>query len=168
MLNKIELIGRLGVDPEMRYMPNGGAVCNISLATSRTWKNKETDERQEETEWHRVVFYNRTAEVVGEYLKKGSLIYVEGRNKTRKWQDENGVDRYSTEIIANTMQMLDTKSDSNHGNPPPQGSQQPQQQQRNNQQSRQQPAQQQRQQSQQMPPQAPPDNYDDFNDEVPF
>ena len=162
MLNKITLIGRLGVDPELRQMPNGDAVCNISLATSRSWKNKETGEKEQEAEWHRIVFFRRTAEVAGDYLRKGSLVYVEGRNKTRKWQDDNGVDRYSTEIIANTMQMLDTKGDSNHGNPPPHGSQQ------NNNQQRQQPAQQQSQQSQQMPPQTPPDNYGEFNDDVPF
>ncbi|MFK5950861.1 MAG: single-stranded DNA-binding protein, partial [Methylococcales bacterium] len=122
MLNKVTLIGRLGADPEVRYMPSGGAVTNINLATSRRWKDKQSGERREETEWHRIVFFNRIAEVAGEYLRKGSLIYVEGRIRTRKWQDQNGQDRYTTEIIAEQMQMLDSKSGgtgnfSNNSNP---------------------------------------------------
>ncbi len=122
MLNKVTLIGRLGADPEVRYMPSGGAVTNINLATSRRWKDKQSGERREETEWHRIAFFNRIAEVAGEYLRKGSLIYVEGRIRTRKWQDQNGQDRYTTEIIAEQMQMLDSKSGgtgnfSNHANP---------------------------------------------------
>lgn len=164
MLNKTTLIGRLGADPELRQMPDGNAVCNISLATGRTWKDKNTGEKQEETEWHRVVFFNRTAEVAGEYLKKGSQIYVEGRNKTRKWTDNDGVDRYSTEIIANSMQMLDTKSESSHGKPPPHGSNQQQSQ---PQQQRQQPQQQMRQSqqpnNQNMPPEPP-----QYEDDIPF
>lgn len=110
MLNKVTLIGRLGADPEVKYLPTGGAVTNLSLATTRRWKDKQSGERRDETEWHRVTFFNRIAEIAGEYLKKGSLIYVEGRIRTRKWQDQNGQDRYTTEIIAEQMQMLDSKS----------------------------------------------------------
>ena len=110
MLNKVTLIGRLGADPEVKSMPSGGSVTNITLATSRRWKDKQSGERRDETEWHRITFFNRIAEVVGEYLRKGSLIYVEGRIRTRKWQDQNGQDRYTTEIIAEQMQMLDSKS----------------------------------------------------------
>ena len=108
-INKVILIGNLGKDPETRYMPSGGAVTNITLATSESWKDKNTGETQERTEWHRVVFFNRLAEIVGEYLKKGSKIYVEGSLRTRKWQDRDGQDRYTTEIVANEMQMLDSK-----------------------------------------------------------
>ena len=110
MLNKVTLIGRLGADPEVRYMPSGGAVTNIGLATTRRWKDRQSGERREETEWHRVAFFNRIAEIAGEYLRKGSLVYIEGRIRTRKWQDQNGQDRYTTEIIAEQMQMLDSKS----------------------------------------------------------
>jgi single-strand DNA-binding protein len=105
-VNKVILIGNLGRDPEVRYTPSGSAVCNISLATTRNWKSKESGEKQEETEWHRVVFYDRLAEIAGEYLKKGRPVYVEGRLKTRKWQDKDGVEKYTTEIIAETMQLL--------------------------------------------------------------
>jgi single-strand DNA-binding protein len=105
-VNKVILIGNLGRDPEVRYTPSGAAVCNVSLATTRNWKNKDSGERQEETEWHRVVFYDRLAEIAGEYLKKGRAVYVEGRLKTRKWQDKDGVEKYTTEIIAETMQLL--------------------------------------------------------------
>ncbi|MDG0857395.1 single-stranded DNA-binding protein, partial [Roseateles puraquae] len=105
-VNKVILIGNLGRDPEVRYNPNGGAWCTISLATTRNWKNRETGERQEETEWHRVVFNDRLAEIAGEYLKKGRPVYVEGRLKTRKWQDKEGRDTYTTEIIADQMQLL--------------------------------------------------------------
>ncbi len=104
-VNKVILIGNLGRDPEVRYTPNGAAVCNVSVATTRNWKSKEGD-RQEETEWHRVVFYDRLAEIAGEYLRKGRPVYVEGRLKTRKWQDKDGKDNYTTEIIAEQMQML--------------------------------------------------------------
>ena len=110
MLNKVTLIGRLGSDPEVKYMPSGGAVTNIGLATTRRWKDRQSGERRDETEWHRVTFFNRIAEIAGEYLRKGSLIYIEGRIRTRKWQDQNGQDRYTTEIIAEQMQMLDSKS----------------------------------------------------------
>ena len=105
-VNKVILIGNLGRDPEVRYNPNGGAWCTISLATTRNWKNRETGERQEETEWHRVVFNDRLAEIAGEYLKKGRPVYVEGRLKTRKWQDKDGKDTYTTEIVAENMQLL--------------------------------------------------------------
>lgn len=108
-INKVILIGRLGNDPEVKYMQNGGAVANISVATSEKWKDKNTGEQKEHTEWHRITFYRRLAEVVGEYLHKGSMIYVEGKLQTRKWQDQQGNDRYTTEIIANNMQMLDSR-----------------------------------------------------------
>ena len=108
-VNKVILIGNLGQDPEVRYMPNGGAVCNITVATSETWKDKNTGENQEKTEWHRVVMFRRLAEIAGEYLKKGSKVYLEGRLQTRKWQDQQGQDRYTTEIVADQMQMLDSR-----------------------------------------------------------
>jgi single-strand DNA-binding protein len=105
-INKVILIGNLGRDPEVRYTPSGAAVCNLRLATTRNWKNRDTGERQEETEWHSVVLYDRQAEVAGEYLKKGRPVYIEGRLKTRKWQDKDGNDRYTTEIVADSMQLL--------------------------------------------------------------
>lgn len=105
-VNKVILIGNLGRDPEVRYTPSGAAVCNLRLATTRNWKNRDSGERQEETEWHSVVLYDRQAEVAGEYLKKGRPVYIEGRLKTRKWQDKDGNDRYTTEIVAETMQLL--------------------------------------------------------------
>ena len=109
-INKVILIGNLGADPEIRHMPNGTAVANINLATSESWKDKQTGEQQDRTEWHRVVLFQRLAEIVGEYLKKGSKVYIEGRLQTRKWQDKTtGQDRYTTEIIANEMQMLDSR-----------------------------------------------------------
>jgi single-strand DNA-binding protein len=109
-VNKVILVGNLGRDPETRYAPEGGAICNISVATTETWKDKASGEKQERTEWHRVVFFNRLAEIAGEYLKKGSQVYVEGALRTRKWQDKEGKDRYSTEIIAERMQMLGSRS----------------------------------------------------------
>jgi len=108
-VNKVILIGNLGRDPEVRYTPNGNAICNVTLATSRNWKDKTSGEKMEETEWHRVVFYDRLAEIAGEYLKKGRPVYVEGRLKTRKWQDKEGVDKYTTEIIASEMQLLGSR-----------------------------------------------------------
>lgn len=106
-VNKVILVGNLGRDPEVRYSPDGAAICNVSIATTSQWKDKASGERREETEWHRVVFYNRLAEIAGEYLKKGRSVYVEGRLKTRKWQDKDtGADRYSTDIVADQMQML--------------------------------------------------------------
>lgn len=112
-VNKVVLIGRLGGDPETRYMQNGDAVTNITLATTETWKN-QNGEKQEKTEWHRCTFYRKLAEIAGEYLKKGSLVYVEGKLETRKWTDKNGVERYTTGIIVNEMKMLGSKpSDQN-------------------------------------------------------
>ena len=108
-VNKVIIIGNLGRDPEVRYTPSGAAVCNVSVATTRNWKNRESGEKQEETEWHRVVFYDRLAEIAGEYLKKGRPVYVEGRLKTRKWQDKEGKDNYTTEIIADQMQLLGSR-----------------------------------------------------------
>jgi single-strand DNA-binding protein len=106
-VNKVILIGNLGADPEVRYMPSGGAVTSLRIATSESWKDQQTGQQQERTEWHQVVFFRRLAEIAGEYLKKGSKVYIEGSLRTRKWQDKNGQDRYTTEIIANEMQMLD-------------------------------------------------------------
>lgn len=162
MLNKVTLIGRLGADPEIRYMPSGGAVTNIGIATTRRWKDRQSGERRDETEWHRVAFFNRLAEIAGEYLRKGSLVYIEGRIRTRKWQDQNGQDRYTTEIIAEQMQMLDSKSggtgnfndDQSHTSPPSQqtmASPKPQ------------PA-----AGQQNPESPPPAAYEDFDDDIPF
>jgi len=108
-VNKVILIGNLGKDPEIRYTANGAAIANVTIATSESWKDKNTGEQVEKTEWHRVVFFNRLAEIVGEYLKKGSKIFVEGRLQTRKWQDQQGQDKYTTEIVAGEMQMLDSR-----------------------------------------------------------
>ena len=163
MLNKVTLIGRLGADPEVRYMPSGGAVTNIGLATTRRWKDRQSGERRDETEWHRVAFFNRIAEIAGEYLRKGSLVYIEGRIRTRKWQDQNGQDRYTTEIIAEQMQMLDSKSggtsnfnddqsSSNYNAPQQQAAPTPKPAANN-------------QQAQNTPP---PASYEDFDDDIPF
>ena len=111
-VNKVILVGNLGKDPEVRYSPNGSAVANVTIATSESWKDKTSGEKQEKTEWHRVVFFGRLAEIAGEYLKKGSQIYVEGRLQTRKWQDKEGHERYTTEIVANEMQMLGSRAGS--------------------------------------------------------
>lgn len=111
-INKVILVGNLGQDPETRYMPSGGAVTNVTIATSETWKDKQSGQPQERTEWHRVVFFNRLAEIAGEYLKKGSKVYVEGSLRTRKWQDQSGQDKYTTEIVAAEMQMLDGRGGS--------------------------------------------------------
>lgn len=105
-VNKVILVGNLGKDPEVRYMPNGNAVANITLATTESWKDKTSGEQQEKTEWHRVVMFKRLGEIAGEYLKKGSQVYIEGKLQTRKWQDNSGNDRYTTEIVASDMQML--------------------------------------------------------------
>lgn len=110
-INKVILIGNVGQDPEVKYMPSGGAVTNISVATSESWKDKNTGQTQERTEWHRVVFFNRLGEIAGEYLRKGSKVYIEGSLRTRKWQGQDGSDRYTTEIVANEMQMLDGRGD---------------------------------------------------------
>jgi len=108
-INKVILIGNLGNDPEVRYTASGSAVANVSLATSESWRDKESGEQQERTEWHRIVFFGRLAEIVAEYLRKGSQIYIEGRLQTRKWQDKEGNDKYTTEIVANEMQMLGSR-----------------------------------------------------------
>jgi single-strand DNA-binding protein len=109
-VNKVILVGNLGRDPETRYNPEGGAITNVSIATTDTWKDKASGEKQERTEWHRVVFFSRLAEIAGEYLKKGSQVYIEGSLRTRKWTDKEGVEKYSTEIIADKMQMLGSRS----------------------------------------------------------
>jgi len=150
-INKVILIGNVGKDPETRYMPSGGAVTNITVATSEGWKDKNTGDKQERTEWHRVVFFNKLGEIAGEYLKKGSKVYVEGSLRTRKWQGQDGQDRYTTEIVGNEMQMLDSRGGSASFDAPQQQQSRPQQQQK----------------SQQTPSAAPfPDN--DFDDDIPF
>lgn len=120
-INKVILIGNLGQDPEVRFTPSGTAVANLNLATSDTWMDRQSGQRQERTEWHRVVLFNKTAEIAQQYLKKGSKVYIEGRLQTRKWQDQNGQDRYSTEIVANDMQMLDSRGGVFQGGGAPQG-----------------------------------------------
>jgi len=165
MLNKVMLIGNLGADPEVRYMPSGGAVTNIRLATTRRWKDRQTGERREHTEWHRVVFFNRLAEVAGEYLRKGSQVYVEGHIRTNKWQDQSGQDRYTTEIVADEMQMLGSRSGgtANFADNAQQGGgySQPQTQQPTSQPA----AAAQPSQSSNTPP---PATYEDFDDDIPF
>ncbi|MGJ0483282.1 MAG: single-stranded DNA-binding protein [Methylomicrobium sp.] len=156
MLNKVILIGRLGADPEVRFLPSGGQVTNIRLATSRRWRDKQTNERKEETEWHRVVFFSRLAEIAAEYLKKGSQVYVEGRIRTQKWQGQDGQDRYTTEIVAEEMHMLDTRS----GGTASFGGDQPQ----SGYAASGRPASQ--KSDAPMPPS--PSNYDDFDDDIPF
>lgn len=111
-INKVILVGNIGSDPEVRYMPNGNAVTTLSLATSESWKDKQTGERQERTEWHRVVCFNRLGEIAGEYVRKGTKLYAEGSLRTRKWQDQQGQDRYTTEIVASDIQMLDSRGQS--------------------------------------------------------
>lgn len=187
-VNKVILVGNLGNDPDVRYMPNGEAVTKISVATSETWKDRQTGERREKTEWHRVTLFRRLGEVAGQYLRKGSKVYIEGRLQTNKWQASDGSDRYSTDVVADTMKMLDSRgagagAGQGQGGYAPMGGQQgaPQQQ----------PAAMQPQgggsqgQTQQRPPQqpapqqnnpnnqgqassAPSSNYDDFEDDIPF
>ncbi|ATJ84394.1 single-stranded DNA-binding protein [Halomonas beimenensis] len=121
-VNKVILIGNLGQDPDVRFTPSGTAVANLNLATTDTWTDRQSGQRQERTEWHRVVMFNKLAEISQQYLRKGSRVYVEGRLQTRKWQDQNGQDRYTTEIVANDMQMLDSRSGGEMGGGmPPQG-----------------------------------------------
>jgi len=146
-VNKVILVGNLGKDPEVRYSPKGSAMANVTIATAESWKDKQSGEKQEKTEWHRVVFFNRLAEIVGEYLKKGSQVYIEGRLQTRKWQGQDGQDRYTTEIVANEMQMLGSRSGGGGDTSW-------------NQQSNNAPSQ------QSSPASAPP--ADDFDDDVPF
>ena len=114
-VNLVIILGNLGNDPEVRYMPNGEPVANISIATSETWSDKNTGEKREKTEWHRVTAYRRTAEIIGQYTRKGSKLYVEGKLQTRKWTDQNGVERYTTEIIADSVQLLDSRRDDQGG-----------------------------------------------------
>ena len=159
-INKVILVGNLGNDPEVKYMPSGGAVTNISIATTDSWKDKTSGERVDKTEWHRVVFFNRLAEIAGEYLKKGSQVYVEGALRTRKWQDQSGQDKYTTEIVCSEMQMLGSRSggsDSFDQSSAPQQSNRPK-------------AQQPSGQPQNSPNQAPQatQNFDDFDDDIPF
>lgn len=116
-VNKVILVGNVGQDPDTKFAASGAAITNISVATSETWKDKQTGQPQERTEWHRVVFFNRLGEIAGEYLRKGSKVYVEGSLRTRKWQDQSGTDRYTTEIVGNEMQMLDSRGDSGGGAP---------------------------------------------------
>jgi single-strand DNA-binding protein len=120
-INKVILVGNIGKDPEVRYTASGSAITNISVATSESWRDKTSGEQQERTEWHKVVFFNRLAEIAGEYLKKGSQVYVEGSLRTRKWQDQSGQDRYTTEIVANEMQMLGSRGGSEGADRPAQG-----------------------------------------------
>ena len=148
-VNKVILVGNLGNDPEVRYMPNGNAVANVSLATSETWKDKSTGEQQEKTEWHRVVFFNRLAEIVEQYVKKGTKLYVEGRLQTRSW-DQDGVKRYSTEVVANEMQMLDSRGGVSQDFSGSQMAAAP------------------AAQSSQQQAAAPPQNFDNFDDDIPF
>lgn len=189
-INKVILVGNLGNDPEVRYTPSGSAVANVTIATSETWKDKNTGQKQEKTEWHRVVMFNRLGEIAGEYLKKGSKVYIEGKLQTRKWQDKNGQDRYTTEIVAHEMQMLDGRGGSGDFAPsqqqsysggqqqqysggqqssPPQGQQQQGQQQ--GQQNQGQQNQSRPQQQSQQPPMAEPvgaGDFSDFDDDIPF
>lgn len=156
-VNKVILVGNLGRDPEVRYGAEGNAICNISIATTSNWKDRNSGERREETEWHRVVFYNRLAEIAGEYLKKGRSVYVEGRLRTRKWQGQDGKDNYTTEIIADQMQMLSGRDGSDEYSAPPQQQRAPTQ---SHQPPRQQPA--------ANPYQAPVDNLADMDSDIPF
>lgn len=116
-INKVILVATLGKDPEVRYMPSGGAVANLSVATSESWKDKQTGEKVEKTEWHRVIFFNRLGEIAGQYLKKGSKVYIEGKLQTRKWQDKDGQDRYTTEIVGNELQMIDSRPEGQQSAP---------------------------------------------------
>ena len=168
-INKAIILGNLGNDPEVRYLPNGDAVANITVATSESWTDKQSGEKKEQTEWHKVTFYGRLAEVVGEYLRKGSKVYVEGKLQTRKWTDQQGVERYTTEIKASDMQMLDAQ---------PQGGKQPIKQQAQQPQAQQPQRQRQAppagyqgqmpQQRQQRPQQQAQPQYQDFDDEINF
>ncbi len=148
-VNKVILVGNLGADPEVRYMPSGGAITNLRIATSESWKDQQTGQQQERTEWHSVVLFKRLAEVAGEYLKKGSKVYIEGSLRTRKWQGKDGQDRYTTEIIASEMQMLDSRGSAVGGAPAASARGE----------NRQQPA-----------PEAPAQSPapDDFDDDIPF
>jgi len=143
-VNKVILVGNLGADPEVRYTQAGAAVTTVSIATTDSWKDKQSGERQERTEWHRVVFFSRLAEIAGEYLKKGSQVYVEGRIQTRKWQDKDGNDRYTTEVVGNEMQMLGSRAGGGGGGAPADSP------------------------SAKAPAPAPTPASDDFDDDIPF
>ncbi|MFK7863131.1 MAG: single-stranded DNA-binding protein [Pseudohongiellaceae bacterium] len=154
-VNKVILVGNVGNEPEVRYMPNGNAVANVSIATSETWKDKGTGDQQEKTEWHRVVFFNRLAEIVEQYVKKGSKLYLEGRLQTRQWE-QDGVKRYTTEVVANEMQMLDSRNGGgmDQGGGGGFGQSQPQQAPQSAPKA--------------APSQAAPSNFDNFDDDIPF
>ncbi|MCL9683207.1 single-stranded DNA-binding protein [Legionella maioricensis] len=156
-INKVILVGNVGVDPDVRYLPNGNAVTTLSIATSESWKDKTTGEKQDRTEWHRVVCFNRLGEIAGEYVRKGSKLYIEGSLRTRKWQDQQGQDRYTTEIIAADIQMLDSKGggSSNYDEMPQAQQQQAYSPQRPN-------------QNKQQPSQAAQDAFDQLDDDIPF
>lgn len=151
-VNKVILIGNCGADPETRYSTSGSAITNVRLATSEQWRDKQSGETQERTEWHRVVFFNRLAEIAGEYLRKGSKVYIEGSLRTRQWQDQNGQNRYSTEVVASEMQMLDSRGGGEGFNNAPRQQQQPQQ-----------PA-----SNPPMEDRQPAPAMDDFDDDIPF
>ena len=182
-VNKVILVGNLGGDPEVRYMPNGNAVTNVTIATSESWKDKQTGQQQERTEWHRVCFFNRLAEIAGEYMRKGGKVYVEGALRTRKWQDQSGADRYTTEIVASEMQLLDSRGGSDNqspvqqqraARPAAQPAPQPTSRHRGSPNegvptSQQYRKQQQAAQQASVPHAAPPPNqFDDFDDDIPF
>ncbi len=159
-VNKVIIVGNCGQDPETRFMPAGGAVTNLSIATSESWKDKTSGEAQERTEWHRVVFFNRLAEIAGEYVKKGSKVYIEGSLRTRKWQGQDGQDRYTTEVVASEMQMLDSRggpgvSQGGGYDAPQQGGYQ-------------QPAAQSKPQNSPQTQQQAPQSMDSFDDDIPF
>lgn len=164
-VNKVIIVGNLGNEPEMRTMPNGEAVANISVATSESWRDKNTGENREITEWHRIVLFRRLGEIAGEYLHKGSKVYIEGKLKTRKWQDQNGQDRYSTEIIADQLQMLDSRAERQQGGFAPQQNNYAPQAATPRQQA---PARQQYQQPQQPAAPAQPPVTDFGDDDIPF
>lgn len=167
-INKVILVGHLGRDPESKVMPNGNAICNIAIATSESWRDKQTGQQQERTEWHRVVIFGKLAEIAGQYLRKGSLVYIEGQLQTRKWQDQSGQDRYSTEVVVSmngSLQMLDRKGAGENdgmsqdyqgqsGQSPQYNQNQPQQYNQN--------------QSAPKSNQAPQPTFDDFDDDIPF
>ncbi|GGL99702.1 single-stranded DNA-binding protein [Pseudomonas asuensis] len=155
-INKVILVGNVGADPEIRYTPNGNPITNITLATSESWKDKQSGQQQERTEWHRVVFFGRLAEIAAEYLRKGSQVYVEGTLRTRKWQGQDGQDRYTTEVIVDvsgTMQLLGGRTDNEHSGSP---------------QTNRQPSGQNRKSAQPQPSTQPAPDYDSFDDDIPF
>jgi single-strand DNA-binding protein len=171
-VNKVILIGTLGSDPEIKRMTSGDSVTNFNIATNESWMDKNTNQRQERTEWHRIVAFRRLADIMGQYLRKGSQVYIEGKLQTRKWQDQNGMDRYTTEIIANTMEMLGGRSGGTENFYGSNDQQQQPQQQPSQPQAQTQPASNYNQPSQQQAPQQQPStpakNFDDFDDDIPF